>query len=167
MSCRAATSPPTTIGLVLLAKTIPSQGFPREGFTLEAMDVAVKALITEPTLTIEGKYMNPVQAPNMLNVIMASNEDWSCRRRSAKSVMWCSTSQRSERVTGITSMRATLNGTPGKKPPAPSLKVRKGRARLEQRSDNKPLKQSAQRRAADETETGRRGKPVLVRRGRG
>jgi hypothetical protein len=48
------------------------------------------------------------------------------------------------------------NGTPGKKPPAPSL---------EERSGTKPLEQSAQRRATNETETGRRRRPVSVRRG--
>jgi phage/plasmid-associated DNA primase len=36
----------------------------------------LKALITEPYLTIEGKYQNAVQTPNFLHVIMASNEDW-------------------------------------------------------------------------------------------
>jgi hypothetical protein len=36
----------------------------------------LKTLITEPYLTIEGKYQNAYQAPNCLHVIMASNEDW-------------------------------------------------------------------------------------------
>jgi hypothetical protein len=35
-----------------------------------------KSLITEPHLTIEAKYQNPVQTPNFLHVMMASNEDW-------------------------------------------------------------------------------------------
>jgi hypothetical protein len=38
-----------------------------------------------------------------------------------------------------------LNGTPGKKPPALSLKLRLGRTPLEQRSGSKPLEQSAKR----------------------
>jgi hypothetical protein len=58
------------------------------------------------------------------------------------------------------------NGTPGKKPPAPLVKVRMGRTPLEQRSGSKPLEPSAQRRGIDETETGRRPKPVPARRGR-
>jgi len=36
----------------------------------------LKALITEPVLTIEGKHVNALQAPNMLHVFMASNSDW-------------------------------------------------------------------------------------------
>ena len=36
----------------------------------------LKALITEPYLTIEGKYQNAVQMPNFLHVMMASNEEW-------------------------------------------------------------------------------------------
>jgi hypothetical protein len=36
----------------------------------------LKAIITEPTLTIEGKGQNVVQAPNCLHVMMASNETW-------------------------------------------------------------------------------------------
>jgi hypothetical protein len=36
----------------------------------------LKSLITEPYLTIEGKYMNAVQSPNFLHVMMASNEEW-------------------------------------------------------------------------------------------
>jgi hypothetical protein len=36
----------------------------------------LKALITEPHLTIEGKYLNAVQMPNFLHVMMASNEEW-------------------------------------------------------------------------------------------
>lgn len=36
----------------------------------------LKALITESVLTIEGKYVNAVQCPNMLHVLMASNDDW-------------------------------------------------------------------------------------------
>jgi hypothetical protein len=57
------------------------------------------------------------------------------------------------------------NGTPGKKPPAPSVKVGLGRS-------NKPLAPSAQRRPAarrdiDEAEIGRHPKPARVRRGRG
>jgi Family of unknown function (DUF5906) len=37
---------------------------------------ALKGLITEPTLPIEGKGQNLVTAPNMLHVIMSSNSDW-------------------------------------------------------------------------------------------
>ena len=36
----------------------------------------LKAIVTEPTLTIEGKFLNSVEAPNMLHVMMASNEQW-------------------------------------------------------------------------------------------
>ena len=36
----------------------------------------LKALITEPTLTIEAKYKNAIQAPNFLHIMMASNEEW-------------------------------------------------------------------------------------------
>ncbi len=37
---------------------------------------ALKALITEPTIIIERKGVDAVQARNMLKIIMASNEDW-------------------------------------------------------------------------------------------
>ena len=36
----------------------------------------LKALITEPTLPIEGKYQNLVEVINMLHVFMSSNSDW-------------------------------------------------------------------------------------------
>jgi hypothetical protein len=36
----------------------------------------LKAIVTEPYLTIEGKYQNAVQAPNFLHIMMASNEPW-------------------------------------------------------------------------------------------
>ena len=36
----------------------------------------LKSIITEPHLTIEGKFQNAVQTPNFLHVMMASNEDW-------------------------------------------------------------------------------------------
>jgi Family of unknown function (DUF5906) len=36
----------------------------------------LKALITEPTLTVEAKYANAVQTPNFIHLMMASNEDW-------------------------------------------------------------------------------------------
>jgi Family of unknown function (DUF5906) len=36
----------------------------------------LKALVTEPYLTIEGKYQAAYQSPNFLHVMMASNEDW-------------------------------------------------------------------------------------------
>jgi len=36
----------------------------------------LKSIITEPHLTIEGKYQNAVQTPNFLHLMMASNEDW-------------------------------------------------------------------------------------------
>jgi hypothetical protein len=49
-------------------------------------------------------------------------------------------------ATKLTSVSKHSNGTPGKKPPAPSLKVRRGRTPLEQRLNSKPLEQSAQRR---------------------
>jgi hypothetical protein len=37
---------------------------------------ALKRLITEPTLSIEGKYMNLVEAKNRLHIMMASNDEW-------------------------------------------------------------------------------------------
>jgi hypothetical protein len=36
----------------------------------------LKSIITEPYLTIEGKYQNAVQSPNRLHIILASNDDW-------------------------------------------------------------------------------------------
>jgi hypothetical protein len=36
----------------------------------------LKALVTEPTITIEAKYANAVQAPNYVHLIIASNDDW-------------------------------------------------------------------------------------------
>ena len=36
----------------------------------------IKTLITEPTLIIEGKGQNAIQARNMVHLIMASNEEW-------------------------------------------------------------------------------------------
>jgi hypothetical protein len=36
----------------------------------------LKSIITEPVLTIEGKYQNAVQTPNYLHIIVASNNDW-------------------------------------------------------------------------------------------
>jgi hypothetical protein len=36
----------------------------------------LKSLVTEETLTVEGKGSNIVQAPNYLHVVMASNETW-------------------------------------------------------------------------------------------
>ena len=43
----------------------------------------LKALITEPYLTIEGKYQNAVQTPNFLHVMMAMQRGYgSCRPRS-------------------------------------------------------------------------------------
>jgi hypothetical protein len=58
------------------------------------------------------------------------------------------------------------NGTPGKKPPAPSLKLRLARTRLEQRSGSKPLEPSGQRQST-EAETGQRSRLVSGRRERG
>lgn len=37
---------------------------------------ALKAIITQPYLTIEGKGKDTVQAPNFIHLIMASNDDW-------------------------------------------------------------------------------------------
>lgn len=37
---------------------------------------SLKRMITEPTLSIEGKGRDLVSVPNMLHVIIASNEDW-------------------------------------------------------------------------------------------
>jgi hypothetical protein len=36
----------------------------------------LKSIITEPFLTVEGKYQNAIQAPNFLHLMMASNEEW-------------------------------------------------------------------------------------------
>lgn len=36
----------------------------------------LKSIITEPYLTVEGKYQNAVQTPNFLHLMMASNEEW-------------------------------------------------------------------------------------------
>ena len=36
----------------------------------------LKSIITEPYLTIEGKYQNAIQTPNFLHLMMASNEEW-------------------------------------------------------------------------------------------
>lgn len=36
----------------------------------------LKAIVTEPTITIEGKYLNATEVPNFLHIIMASNNDW-------------------------------------------------------------------------------------------
>ena len=36
----------------------------------------LKALITEPTLPIEGKYQNLVEVINMLHIFMSSNAEW-------------------------------------------------------------------------------------------
>jgi hypothetical protein len=45
-------------------------------------------LVSEPTLTIEGKYKNAVQTPNFLHIIMASNADWVVPA-SLHSRRWC------------------------------------------------------------------------------
>jgi hypothetical protein len=37
---------------------------------------ALKALVTEPSITIEAKYQNPVTMANMTHILMASNSDW-------------------------------------------------------------------------------------------
>jgi hypothetical protein len=36
----------------------------------------LKALVTEPTVMVEGKYRDAVQAPNMTHILMASNDEW-------------------------------------------------------------------------------------------
>jgi hypothetical protein len=36
----------------------------------------LKAIITEPTIAIEAKHQNAIDAPNFLHLMMASNEDW-------------------------------------------------------------------------------------------
>lgn len=52
--------------------------FVDEGFWAgdKAAEGQLKGLITEKTLTVEGKGKPIVQGPNQLHVIMASNEDW-------------------------------------------------------------------------------------------
>jgi Family of unknown function (DUF5906) len=42
----------------------------------KAAEGQLKRLITEPTLQIEPKFVDAMTVPNMLHVIMASNEDW-------------------------------------------------------------------------------------------
>jgi phage/plasmid-associated DNA primase len=37
---------------------------------------ALKSLITEPSLPVDGKFMNLVEADNYLHIMMASNESW-------------------------------------------------------------------------------------------
>jgi hypothetical protein len=37
---------------------------------------SLKRLITEDTLTIEQKHRDPIQVPNLLHIIMASNNEW-------------------------------------------------------------------------------------------
>jgi hypothetical protein len=41
-----------------------------------AHEGVLKALITEPSLPIEGKYQNLVEVPNMLHIFISSNADW-------------------------------------------------------------------------------------------
>jgi hypothetical protein len=36
----------------------------------------LKAIVTEPSITIEAKYQNPVMMANMTHILMASNSDW-------------------------------------------------------------------------------------------
>ena len=36
----------------------------------------LKSIITEPSLTVEGKFVNAVETPNYLHLMMASNEEW-------------------------------------------------------------------------------------------
>jgi hypothetical protein len=66
-------------------------------------------------------------------------------------------------------MPKQANGTPSKKPPAPSMKLRLGRTPLEQRSGSEPLARSAQRpsvvrKETDEAKTGQRTNPDYARR---
>jgi len=41
-----------------------------------AHERVLKSLVTEPFLTVEGKYVNAVPAPNYLHMVMASNNEW-------------------------------------------------------------------------------------------
>lgn len=52
--------------------------FADEAYTVEDRAAAgrLKRLITEPTLSIEGKGKDIITVPNCLHVMMASNEDW-------------------------------------------------------------------------------------------
>src|SRR4051812_18894365 len=46
-------------------------------FAGDRQHVAVlKRIVTEPTLTIEGKHQDAIEAPNFIHLIMASNENW-------------------------------------------------------------------------------------------
>lgn len=42
----------------------------------KAAEGALKRLVTDPTLSIEGKGRNVVEVPNLLHIMMASNDDW-------------------------------------------------------------------------------------------
>ena len=42
----------------------------------KASENSLKSLITEPRLTIEAKGIDPIQSPNHLHIMMASNDDW-------------------------------------------------------------------------------------------
>lgn len=42
----------------------------------KAGEGTLKRIVTEPTLFIEGKYRDGVEVPNLLHIVMASNEDW-------------------------------------------------------------------------------------------
>jgi hypothetical protein len=80
----------------------------------------------------------------------------------AEFVGFCETAWAAAKVT--ISRVQTLKRHAPKRPPASSLKVRKGRTPLEQRSRAKPLESSAQRRATNATETGRRRKAMTSSR---
>jgi hypothetical protein len=41
-----------------------------------AHERVLKSLVTEPFLTVEGKYVNAIPAPNYLHIVMASNNEW-------------------------------------------------------------------------------------------
>ncbi|MCA1453981.1 hypothetical protein I6F35_12240 [Bradyrhizobium sp. BRP22] len=42
----------------------------------KAGEGTLKRIVTEPTIIIEGKYRDAVEVPNLLHIMMASNEDW-------------------------------------------------------------------------------------------
>jgi hypothetical protein len=47
----------------------------------------LKTIITEPTLTIEGKFRDAVLSPNFLHVMLTANAE---RPRSRRAGFWCS-----------------------------------------------------------------------------
>jgi Family of unknown function (DUF5906) len=49
----------------------------------------LKRLITEPTLQIEPKGRDPIEEPNRLHVVLASNADWWSPAAPTSAASWC------------------------------------------------------------------------------